>query len=46
MLTEEASNHIDEAADQLGISRSELLERAIRAGGLATALDFAAMEVA
>lgn len=40
MLTEEASDAIDQIADQLKISRSEALERAIRAGALAFASDY------
>lgn len=34
MLTEEVSNVIDYVADELGITRSEVLERAVRQGGL------------
>lgn len=37
MLTETASLEIDIAADELGITRSELIERVVRGGGLATA---------
>lgn len=40
MLTVEASERIDEIADQLNISRSEVLERAIRAGSLDFASDY------
>jgi excinuclease UvrABC nuclease subunit len=34
VLTQEVSNIIDDFSDRLNISRSELLERAIRSGGL------------
>lgn len=40
MLTEEASNEIDKVADELGITRSEVLERLIRSGGLSYAKKF------
>ena len=40
MLTEHASDLLDEIADSLGITRSEVLERAIRCGGLEAARDF------
>ena len=34
MLTPEASDLLDTKAEQLGITRSELIERVIRCGGL------------
>lgn len=37
MLTETASLELDIVADELGITRSEVFERVIRNGGLATA---------
>ena len=37
MITDWASDQMDQVADQLGISRSEVLERLIRCGGLAAA---------
>lgn len=37
MLTETASLELDIVADELGITRSELFERVIRNGGLASA---------
>lgn len=40
MLTEEASELIDAVADELGISRSEALERAVRSGAMKAALTF------
>jgi hypothetical protein len=40
MLTEEASELIDLVADELGISRSEALERAVRSGAMKSALTF------
>ena len=40
MLTPEASDLLDTKADQLGITRSELIERVIRCGGLDTADKF------
>ena len=38
MLTEQASQSIDQVADELGITRSEAVERAIRSGGMNAAL--------
>lgn len=40
MLTEEASQLIDLVADELGISRSEALERAVRSGAMKGAKTF------
>lgn len=40
MLTEQASELIDTTADKLGLTRSEVLERAIRAGSLEFASDY------
>lgn len=40
MLTEEASQIIELVADELGISRSEALERAVRTGAMKSALSF------
>jgi hypothetical protein len=40
MLTETASKAIDELAKELKLSRSEVLERAIRCGGLEAAKKF------
>jgi predicted transcriptional regulator len=40
MLTETASNAIDKIAEKLKISRSEVIERAIRGGGLSAAENF------
>jgi 3-oxoacyl-[acyl-carrier-protein] synthase III len=37
MLTESASTAIDEIAKRLGISRSEVVERAARCGGMVAA---------
>ena len=42
MLTPEASDLLDLKAEQLGITRSELIERVIRSGGLDTADKFEA----
>lgn len=42
MLTEEASEMIDQAADELGITRSEALERAIRGGAMKAAKKYIA----
>ncbi|MBD2087883.1 hypothetical protein [Coleofasciculus sp. FACHB-542] len=40
MLTEEASEMIDQIADELGLTRSETLERAIRAGAIKLASEY------
>ena len=40
MITETASSKIDEIAKKLNISRSEVLERAIRCGGMRCAEKF------
>ncbi len=40
MITETASSKIDEIAKKLNISRSEVLERAIRCGGMENAEKF------
>jgi hypothetical protein len=40
MLTEEASDLVDRVADELGITRSEVLERVIRNGGLQAAKSY------
>lgn len=40
MLTPEASDLLDRKAEQLGITRSELIERVIRCGGLEAADGF------
>jgi len=40
MLTEEASLLLDEIADELGLTRSEALERAIRGGGMNAAKSY------
>lgn len=40
MLTEESSDKIDDVADKLGITRSEVLERMIRCNGLSCAEHF------
>ncbi len=40
MLTPEASDLLDKKAEQLGITRSELIERVIRCGGLESADNF------
>jgi hypothetical protein len=40
MLTPEASDLLDKKAEQLGITRSELIERVIRCGGLDAADNF------
>ena len=40
MLTPEASDLLDKKAEQLGITRSELIERDIRCGGLDAADKF------
>jgi hypothetical protein len=34
MITDWASDEMDKVADELGITRSEVIERAIRCGGL------------
>ncbi len=39
MLTETASKEIDKIAKKLGITRSEVLEKAIRGGGLDSIVD-------
>lgn len=44
MLTEEASVEIDEVAERLGITRSEVLERTIRGGGMKAAEQYALSE--
>lgn len=40
MLTDTASKLINEMAQQLGVSRSEALERALRCGGMQSAKKF------
>jgi hypothetical protein len=40
MLTETASQTIDDVAKKLGISRSEVIERAARCGGMEIAANF------
>lgn len=40
MLTDSSSSELDRIADELNISRSEVLERAIRCGGLECAKTF------
>ena len=40
MLTELASTEIDKVAKELGISRSEVIERAARCGGMRVAANF------
>lgn len=40
MLTETSSLELDQVADELGITRSEVLERLIRCGGLAAAKQY------
>ncbi|MDJ0717872.1 MAG: hypothetical protein QNJ54_27240 [Prochloraceae cyanobacterium] len=40
MITESASLEVDRVAYELGITRSEVIERAIRCGGLAKAQNF------
>ena len=40
MLTETASNEIDRIAKKLKISRSEVIERATRCGGMSSAEKF------
>jgi hypothetical protein len=40
MLTETASNEIDKIAKKLKISRSEVIERATRCGGMSAAEQF------
>jgi CO/xanthine dehydrogenase Mo-binding subunit len=40
MLTETASTAIDQVAKELGISRSEVVERAARCGGMMNAKKF------
>lgn len=40
MLTETSSNAIDVIAKELGISRSEVVERATRCGGMEAAKNF------
>ena len=40
MITQTASSAIDKVAKELGISRSEVLERAIRCGGMDRAKNF------
>ena len=40
MLTDSVSEEIDKLAQQYQMTRSDLLERAIRAGGLTLAKDF------
>ena len=45
MLTETASNELDKVSEKLGITRSELLEKAIRQGLLSQVkLDLSEME--
>ena len=40
MITDWASQEMDRIADELGITRSEVLERLIRCGGLLAAKNF------
>lgn len=40
MITDSASERLDKVADELGITRSEVLERLIRCGGLEAAKNF------
>jgi hypothetical protein len=40
MITEWASEQMDKVADELGLTRSEVLERLIRCGGLEAAKRF------
>lgn len=40
MLTETASAELDKMSDELGITRSEVIERVIRGGGLKIASTF------
>lgn len=40
MITQSASDAIDEIAKELGISRSEVVERAIKCGGMKKAANF------
>lgn len=40
MITDSASEAMDRVAEELGITRSEVLERLIRCGGLLTAKKF------
>lgn len=40
MITDSASEHLDRVAEELGITRSEVLERLIRCGGLEAAKKF------
>ena len=40
MITQSASDAIDEIAQKLGISRSEVVERAARCGGMKKARNF------
>jgi hypothetical protein len=40
MITDWASEEMDRVADELGITRSEILERLIRCGGLEAARKF------
>lgn len=40
MITDSASNEIDRIAQEFEMTRSDLLERAIRAGGLTLAKNF------
>ena len=40
MITQSASDAIDEIAKELGISRSEVIERAARCGGMNRAKNF------
>ncbi len=46
MLTEEASEELDKIAERLGVSRSEVFERAIRNGGLQAAVTFDDLQTA
>ncbi|RUT11588.1 hypothetical protein DSM107010_30750 [Chroococcidiopsis cubana SAG 39.79] len=39
-ITDTVSKMIDDVADELGVTRSDALERAIRAGGMKLALDY------
>lgn len=40
MITDSASEQLDKVADELGLTRSEVLERLIRCGGLKAAKKF------
>lgn len=40
MITDWASDEIDKVAEELGMTRSDLIERTIRAGGLKSAKNY------